>query len=99
MSTEYIERGALMDEIRRHIETIGANAERLVARFPAADVEPVVHARWTISEYEFLDCSACGDSYYTGAESTDQAQSYLNSGDYYKHCPNCGARMDLEEGK
>ena len=43
MSTEYIERGALMNEIRKHIETIGANAERLVARFPAADVEPAAH--------------------------------------------------------
>ena len=42
---EYIERGALMEEIRKHIETIGANAERLVARFPAADVEPVVRCR------------------------------------------------------
>lgn len=38
MSTEYIERGALLEEIQKHIETIGANAERLVARFPAADV-------------------------------------------------------------
>lgn len=42
MSTEYIERGALINEIEKHFETIGANAQRLVARFPAADVEPVV---------------------------------------------------------
>ena len=43
---EYIERGALMEEIRKHIETIGINAERLVARFAPADVEPVVYSRW-----------------------------------------------------
>ena len=42
---EYIERGALMEEIIKHIDTIGVNAERLVARFPAADVEPVVRCR------------------------------------------------------
>jgi len=52
--TEYIERGALMEEIQKHIETIGVNAERLVARFPAADVEPV-GKRTTFDEKGALD--------------------------------------------
>jgi DNA-directed RNA polymerase subunit RPC12/RpoP len=59
-----------------------------------ADVEPVVHAHWLIGEHEFFDCSACGESYYTGAESKVQAESYLISRNFYKRCPYCGAHMD-----
>ena len=65
-----------------------------IKSMPAADAEPVVHAHWLISEHEFFDCSACGESYYTGAESAAQAESYLCSGNYYKRCPYCGAVMD-----
>lgn len=62
----------------------------------AADVREVVHARWLIVEYEFFTCSACGGSYYNGAESRAQAESYLNSGAAYAICPVCGAQMDLK---
>lgn len=61
------------------------------------EVIPVVHAHWFITEYEFFTCSNCGDSYYTGADSTAQAQSYLNSGHYYPGCPFCLAVMDEKE--
>ena len=64
---------------------------------PAADVVEVRHGRWIFTEYEFFTCSVCGESYYNGAESTAQAESYLNSGHTYKYCPNCGARMDKED--
>lgn len=64
---------------------------------PAADVAPVVHGKWSINEYEFFTCSVCGGGYYNGAESTAQAESYLNSGFTYNYCPNCGAKMDKEE--
>ena len=80
--TEYIERGALMNEIEKHFETIGANAQRLVARFPAADVEPVVHARWEWKA-PYMVCSACN------RHSINRYQS--------KRCQHCGAHMDLKE--
>lgn len=64
---------------------------------PSADVVEVRHGRWFFTEYEFFTCSVCGESYYNGAESTAQAESYLNSGRTYKYCPNCGARMDKED--
>lgn len=63
---------------------------------PSADVAPVVHGRWAIVEYEFFTCSVCGKSYYNGAESTAQAESYLNSGHVFPYCPHCGAKMDLK---
>lgn len=50
---------------------------------PAADVTPVVHARWVPRKYTFSeneDCSNCGYSTYYG--------------NGYNYCPNCGAKMD-----
>lgn len=76
--TEYIERGALMNEIEKHFETIGANAQRLVARFPAADVEPVVHAHWKWKA-PYMVCSACN------RHSINRYRS--------KRCQHCGAHM------
>lgn len=93
MSTEYIERGALMIEIEKHIETIGASAERLVARFPAADVEPVVRAKWEreFKEVPVKDGSRCVMKalYKCAGEYGCKEYSIINS----KRCPNCGAHM------
>lgn len=52
------------------------------------------HGHWIIDEYEYLDCSCCGESYYTGCDSTKEAKHRLKTGDVYKFCPYCGARMD-----
>ena len=51
---------------------------------PAADVAPVVHGKWTITEgmIENAVCSNCGRHF----------QSYYEA---YRYCPNCGARCDL----
>ena len=54
-------------------------------------VEKVWKGEWKIVEYEFFTCTRCGDSYYNGAESTEQAESYLNSGHVYDFCPHCGS--------
>lgn len=51
---------------------------------PAADVAPVVHARW-IGNYN-SHCSCCG-AFCTGA--------YIK--EYPNYCPNCGAKMNMEE--
>lgn len=64
-------------------------AKRLLADMPAADVAPVVHGRWEPCfdenckcRWGFGKCSNCGQEYYAHA---------IN---YYKYCPNCGAKMD-----
>lgn len=66
---------------------------------PTADVAPVVHARWLISEYEYYDCSHCGNSYYTGNDSTREAKEKLKNGMCYNYCPHCGAIMDGKENE
>lgn len=50
----------------------------MIDRFPAADVAPVVHARWIYHDDGVITCSECGN-----AESSDS---------YY--CRYCGAKMD-----
>lgn len=57
---------------------------------PAADVEPVRHGRWVGRSGLFQgECSVCG--YRTYDKTADWARKY------WTYCPNCGAKMDLEE--
>lgn len=63
----------------------------IFSEIPAADVVPVVHARWIHSRYEdcseqfeLVKCSQCNHEAYAMA-------FYVRGGNY---CPNCGAKMD-----
>lgn len=58
----------------------------------AADVAEVVHGEWLRSDDDWnslttIQCSSCGEEW---CFETDDDVSLLN----YKHCPNCGAKMD-----
>ena len=65
---------------------------------PAADVEEVRHGKWIITEYEYYDCSECGESYYNGCDSHAGAKRRLEiNQDVYSYCPYCGAKMDKEK--
>jgi hypothetical protein len=67
--------------------------ESVLNETPTVDAVPVVHGRWIptyhtyynrAGEYQIADewhCSNCG----------------IYSKDEWNYCPNCGARMDLEE--
>lgn len=62
-------------------------AAKMIELLPAADVAPVVHGMWVEKQSVFGEtatCSNCGEKYYT-------------VGILPHYCPNCGARMDLEE--
>ena len=52
------------------------------------DAAPVVHGRWVYGEDVDIQCSVCGADAFT-------------EGDYRqvksRYCPNCGAKMDLED--
>ena len=86
---EYVEREALLREIERRErlmvgdKTISVDAlKRFLLNRPAADVAPVVHARWKChGDCGVTECSACGWS----------IEEYVGD---YAYCPNCGARMD-----
>lgn len=83
---EYIEKEAVVHHfmIKRQYLTkdLVMDAAYEVSKFPAADVAPVVHGRWTFyssygeDEYEY-ECSVCNE--------------WANQ--RYTYCPNCGAHM------
>ena len=82
---EYIDREAALMKLMQD----GCSAKNLqsISDMPAADVAEVVHGRWIWNEEgeidweQFYRCSNCGDKEYWESN----------------FCPNCGAKMDLEE--
>ena len=96
IKAEYIERKALIERFKKM--GLGENSfmERMFAdgvysvleTFPSVDVVPVIHGRWIYGEDMDIKCSHCGGD-------------ALTEGDYRQvesnHCPNCGAKMDLED--
>lgn len=91
--TEYIERDALLDDISAAVkhrgmgEIIGQTLMRYVKRQPAADVAPVVHARWvSVAGKRDRICSRCLHN-----------EPYKNADDdaeVFEFCSHCGAKMD-----
>lgn len=67
----------------------------LIEDAPAADVAPVVHARWIRPHWRnsnyCCDCSECG------GEAMHRDYQWNKNG-IYPICPNCGAKMDIEDG-
>ena len=104
---EYIEREALMVSLCKEIvgdgdyyngkDDMQDQIRDMVSRFPAADVAPVRHGRWEKEppytsvggEYKkALICSQCHSFFVSDGNKPWQMHNY---------CPNCGAKMDLED--
>lgn len=78
------------------------DAKAVIRSLPAADVAPVVHARWIVKKVGYAKtlafCSACG------CQSSTNSQRFHEQGaditEYTpiltKYCPECGAKLDLE---
>lgn len=89
---EYISREAAMEIVKRTSGDYAA-AFSEIRKLPAADVEPVRHGAWCQcfedwrQQQEGNKCSVCGFEYYgTGIRT-------------FHYCPNCGAKMVLEEAR
>lgn len=95
---EYIERETAIEKIFKigsenytgSYAQIGIiHAAQIIKHIPAADVAPVVHAKWikrgyVCGEREY-ECSACHET------------EWRTSCSRLKYCPFCGAKMDLED--
>lgn len=67
-----------------------------VNSIPVADVEEVRHGEWIpISDYEFAECSECGE--YQEVSDCGGKASFRLFLKFYKYCPCCGAKMDMTE--
>lgn len=76
---------------------IAATVEQMIYYEPAADVAPVVHARWKPVRGIF-QCSACGFGMFMDGVFFENGEcTHANEQDFrLKYCPNCGAKMDKE---
>jgi hypothetical protein len=89
---EYIDRGTAIAkltalEVTEPNATM-ADAKRVLADIPAADVTPVVHGRWVHLGGDEWCCSACGFVITTDG-SWDKPTK--------KYCEDCSAKMDEKE--
>lgn len=85
---------------------MGAIASMITAA-PTLDLEPVRHGRWQIEwrivaedmftgeayEHPVAICPFCGDEHY--GYTNNDTDSW---GTAFNFCPNCGVKMDKEEG-
>lgn len=59
------------------------------------DVAPVVHGQWLnfAGDFQTAECDKCGELYdVVNGESSEKYFEAFKQ--FYKFCPNCGARMD-----
>lgn len=107
---EYIEREAVIDVLAvSHAHHANNSREaslldrdiRLIWEQPAADVVPVVHGRWEDvygGKYQNkrYRCTVCQEKalfkFYQ-----DELLSWHDEQKLSNYCPNCGAKMDLDE--
>lgn len=89
---EYIEREALKYETWTTwplCEQITVVRKKTIESIPAADVAPVRHGRW---EHHYHDSGSPIDDKWYCSEC-----NMCNGHKRTWYCPNCGAKMDLEE--
>lgn len=104
MKGDTISRSALLRKIEKWLDRYNgdlvkrlcfAKAKDIVENAPTVNAEPVVHAQW-IEEFDengvswgTYYCSIC----HGGPGNDSDGKPWLSA-----NCPNCGARMDAEEG-
>ena len=110
--TEYIEREAISEEIRKYYYKNPPNfsygegfdrgldrSQRAILDAPAAEVAPVVHGKWislTECANEGVYCSICKKKVWKSDYAWCSKKSRNKLQSNY--CPNCGAKMDGGNG-
>ena len=88
---EYIKRDAIKYELWASspaCELLMVVRKKTIDSIPAADVAPVRHGRWFFKSPNGWACSQC-DKWGLMIDNRGICKS--------SYCPNCGAKMDLEE--
>ena len=86
---DYIAREAVRNELY-DADAITMKGVAILNNFPSADVVEVVHGWWIWKDGKCF-CSACSKQGEPKCVYQDGAV------DEYPYCPECGAKMDLEE--
>ena len=93
---------AYIDECRPHDGGLGdiflEFVQKWLKKVPTVNARPIVSAHWVLDrDYEYLTCSNCRRSIYTGCETTSVAKRNLENNGEINFCPNCGANMRKEK--
>ena len=107
MQKEYIEREELIAEFKRlelgensFIERVFADGVyAIIEQFPAADVAPVRHGEWLnfYGDFSTAECELCAELYEVSPDESPQKEYFDAFKEFYRYCPNCGAKMDKEK--
>ena len=91
----YIARGTIKKYLKRVIFGADQKIDQWVDSMPAADVVPVVHGRWLVTDAypHNVHCSKC----YTRFAQTHGAV-WEDGSLPRNYCPNCGAKIDDRAG-
>ena len=88
---EYIKQDAairaLLNDSPEQVNYSREDAADCIRYMDAANVAPVRHGRWEKRGQEIY-CSECGE---------ESGYTWAGASRYSDYCPNCGAKLDLEE--
>lgn len=98
MNKEYIDREAALLAIKQAFEK-GEGPSLYIKRIPAADVAPVVHGQWLnfYGDFTVAECDQCASQFEVTFDGEANGALWNGFKQFYKYCPNCGAKMDKEE--
>ena len=91
---EYIDREAALQALKSEGITRNMRAYKKVQDIQAADVASVRHGRWIWDDDGYLRCSRCIKKAPVLTQYQDEPVTTTTN-----YCPNCGAKMDGEEGE
>lgn len=99
---EYIEREAAYEDFERcnseNPKWTPSRVKALIARQKAADVAPVRHGRWEgHSHSRYCGTDDFGDPIYKDGVVYYCSECRRKTVIKERYCPNCGAKMDLED--
>ena len=79
-----------------HIEELAKDFIVIPKDTPGSDVVPVVHGEWRDQYNDFTNakCSCCGAALEVMIDGEANRLLWDGFKQFYKFCPNCGAKMD-----
>lgn len=92
---DLIDREALLDAMPKNDELLSVDVRRVICDAPAVDDWPVVHSSWGYMLYRSdVRITTSGEVVCRNCH----ALFFRVIGQWFKYCPNCGAKMDAVEG-
>lgn len=73
--------------------------KNIIRNYPPADVAPVKHGKWLnfYNDFSVAECSECAECFEVSPDQDPEKEFFEAFKEFYNYCPNCGAKMDLED--